>query len=66
MLLIILCFFVQYEKEIERLQSSVDLLKLKLEQAENQLDENGVPNSSSSLPDPEDAEMDNMKNIIAR
>lgn len=57
---------MQYEKEIERLQSSVDLLKLKLEQAEHQLDENGVPTSTSSLPDPEDAEMDNMKNIIAR
>ena len=62
----VLWYFLQYEKEIERLQSSVDLLKLKLEQAEHQLDGSGGANSSASLPDQENMETDNMKNIIAR
>ncbi|XP_034247586.1 ras GTPase-activating protein nGAP-like isoform X3 [Thrips palmi] len=67
----------QYEREIERLQSSVELLKLKLEQAEHQL------SSGNNTPEPErgnrertlerrerDVDVtnseDNMKNIIAR
>lgn len=67
----------QYEREIERLQSSVELLKLKLEQAEHQL------SSGNNTPEPDrgnrertlerrdrDADVsnseDNMKNIIAR
>ena len=71
----------QYEREIERLQSSVELLKLKLEQAEHQL------SSGNNTPEPErtgrdrdrertlerrerdvdlNSSEDNMKNIIAR
>lgn len=65
----------QYEREIERLQSSVELLKLKLEQAEHQL------SSGNNTPEPDrggrtmerrdrDVDVtsseDNMKNIIAR
>lgn len=65
-ILMLFLLSLQYEQEIERLQSSVDLLKLKLEQAEHQLDGSGDPNSSTSLVDLEDTENDNMKNIIAR
>ncbi|KAK7789430.1 hypothetical protein R5R35_004961 [Gryllus longicercus] len=52
----------QYEREIERLQASVELLKIKLEQAEQR------PGSSTlSSPDLDDRHSDNkMKGIIAR
>ncbi|XP_025413430.1 probable Ras GTPase-activating protein isoform X6 [Sipha flava] len=51
---------INYQKEIERLQTNVQILKLKLEQAEQQLE--SEPESSEII----DNEPDNMKNIIAR
>lgn len=51
---------LQYQKEIERLQASVQILKLKLGQAKQQLD------SEPDSPEIIDNEPDNMKNIIAR
>lgn len=49
---------MQYEREIERLQGNVELLKLKLEQTQQQLD--------TSLPTLEPDQPDNMKGIIDR
>ncbi|XP_024080981.1 probable Ras GTPase-activating protein isoform X2 [Cimex lectularius] len=49
----------KYEREIERLQTSVEILKMKLEQAD--LENEGSP----TVPPPRD-EPDNMKGIIAR
>lgn len=49
---------MQYEREIERLQGNVELLKLKLEQTQQQLD--------TSLPPLEPDQPDNMKGIIDR
>ncbi|XP_060834528.1 ras GTPase-activating protein raskol-like isoform X2 [Rhopalosiphum padi] len=51
---------ISYQKEIERLQTNVQILKLKLEQAEQQLE------SEPDSPEIIDNEPDNMKNIIAR
>lgn len=51
---------IQYQKEIERLQANVQILNLKLEQAEQQLE------SEPGSPEIIDNEPDNMKNIIAR
>lgn len=53
-------FSLQYQKEIERLQTNVQILKLKLEQAEHQLE------CEPDSPEVIDNEPDNMKNIIAR
>ncbi|RZF42151.1 hypothetical protein LSTR_LSTR017181 [Laodelphax striatellus] len=57
----------QYEREIERLQKSVELLKLKLEHAENGCS-SPLPmgHGSASEPVQVDESHDNMKNIIAR
>lgn len=53
-------FYFQYEREIEQLRTNVELLKMKLEQAET--------GSNSHLPDNDSDHdsPDNMKNIIAR
>ncbi|XP_050524754.1 ras GTPase-activating protein raskol-like isoform X2 [Daktulosphaira vitifoliae] len=51
---------LNYQKEIERLQTNIQILKLKLEQANSQLQ--SEPNSPEII----DNEPDNMKNIIAR
>ncbi|XP_050441674.1 ras GTPase-activating protein raskol-like isoform X3 [Adelges cooleyi] len=51
---------INYQKEIERLQTNVQILKLKLEQAEHQLE------CEPDSPEVIDNEPDNMKNIIAR
>ncbi|VVC33813.1 Hypothetical protein CINCED_3A000489 [Cinara cedri] len=52
---------INYQKEIERLQANVQILKLKLEQAEQHLD-----SGPEDSPEIVDNEPDNMKNIIAR
>lgn len=51
-----------YEREIERLQASVDLLKMKLEMVDHQADHLPAP----APPPTYREEPDNMKNIISR